>query len=94
MQLTFFLDIEEAQFLRRLLPPASSASKAVDSAITTHQYWGSIGRDVYVECDDRQADELLGYAYPVCPKVADKIREAFQLARLRVGARRDSLRHA
>lgn len=76
MRLTFFLDLEEAEFLSRLLPPASLARKAVHYAILAHQYWGSIGRDVYVECDYDQGDELLAYAHLVAltrPKKSEQL---------------------
>jgi hypothetical protein len=83
MQLTIFLDITEADSLRRMYHAASSARKAVERAIQARDYWGSIGRDVIVECDDRDARELASYARSHCPSAVDKIRSAFRLAHLR-----------
>ncbi len=89
MQLTIFLDIVEADSLRRLDHAKSSAKQAIERAIKTRDYWGAIGRDVIVECDDKAARELASYAHSRCPSAVQKIRAAFRLAHLRRGESRD-----
>lgn len=88
MQLTIFLDIVEADSLRRLDHATSSAKQAVERAIR-RDYWGSLGRDVIVECDAKAARELASYAHSHCPSAVQKIRSAFRLAHIRRGEARD-----
>jgi hypothetical protein len=84
MQLTIFLDIEEVNRFRQIDPSTSSASEAIERAIRVWEYWGSVGRDVVVECDDSEARDLLSCAESHCPSAVDKIRRAFRLAHLRI----------
>ena len=83
MQLTIFLDIDEVFRFSQLLPVKSSTSAAIGRAIRAREYWGSVGRDVVVECDDSEGRDLLGYAESSCPSATDKIQQAFRLAHLR-----------
>jgi len=87
MQMTIFLDIEEANFLRLVIPDSPPASEAIARAIHTREYWGAEGRDVIVECDDTEGSELFAYAQSYCPSAVDKIRRAFRLAHLRIDSR-------
>lgn len=89
MQLIIFLDIVEADTLRQLNHAPSSAKQAVERALQTRRYWGSRGRDVIVECDDKEARELASYAHSHCPSAVQKIRTAFRLAHLRRSESRD-----
>lgn len=89
VQLIIFLDIVEADSLRRLDHAASSAKQAVERAIQMRDYWGSLGRDVIVECDAKAARELASYAHSHCPSAVQKIRTAFRLAHLRGGESRN-----
>jgi len=84
MQMTIFLDIEEANFLRLIIPDSTSASEAIARAIHTREYWGAEGRDVIVECDDTEGSELFAFAQSYCPSAVDKIRRAFRIAHLRI----------
>ena len=84
MQMTIFLDVEEAHFLRDMIPGSSAGSAAIVRAIHNRDYWGSEGRDVIVNCDDDEGLELLAYAESYCDSAADKIRRSFRLAHLRV----------
>ena len=84
MQMTIFLDVEEANFLRDMIPESSPARAAIVRAIHTRDYWGAEGRDVVVDCDDDEGLELLAYAESYCDSAADKIRRSFRLAHLRV----------
>ena len=84
MQMTIFLDIEEANFLRLVIPDTSSGSGAIARALHTREYWGADGRDVIVQCDDSEGSELFGHAKSYCPSAVDKIRRAFRLAHLRI----------
>ena len=93
MQLTIFLDIEEANSFCQLIPATSAASEAILRAIHMREYWGSVGRDVIVQCGDSEARELLGYAHSYCPTVADKILRAFQLEHLHIDVSRGEPRH-
>ena len=93
MQLTIFLDIEEAYSFCQLIPATSAASEAILRAIHMREYWGSVGRDVIVQCGDTEARELLGYAHSYCPTVADKILRAFQLEHLHIDVSRGEPRH-
>ncbi len=88
MQLTIFLDLVEADSLRRVEPPAFSAKEAVERAIQTRDYWGALGRNVIVECDATTARVLARYAHCHCPSALQKIRTAFRLAHLRRGESR------
>jgi hypothetical protein len=83
MQLTIFLDIDEVFRFSQLVPVTSSTSAAIGRAIRTREYWGSVGRDVVVECNDSEGRDLLGYAESYCPSATDKIQRAFRLAHLR-----------
>jgi hypothetical protein len=83
MRLTIFLDIDEVFRFSQLLPVKSSTSAAIGRAIRSREYWGSVGRDVVVECDDSEGRDLLGYAESNCPSAMDKIQRAFRLAHLR-----------
>jgi hypothetical protein len=82
MQMTIFLDIEEANFLRLIIPDASGASEAITQALRNREYWGAEGRDVIIECDDIEGNELYAYAQSYCPSAIEKIRRAFRLAHL------------
>jgi hypothetical protein len=82
MKLTIFLDIDEVFRFRQLVPLTSSTNEAIGRAIRAREYWGSVGRDVVVECDDSQGRDLLDYAHSYCPSAVDKIRRAFRLAHL------------
>jgi hypothetical protein len=84
VQLTIFLDIEEANRFCQVVPATSPASEAIGRAIRMREYWGSVGRDLVVECDDSEARDLLGCAESYCPSAVDKIRRAFRLAHLRI----------
>ena len=83
MQLTIFLDIDEVFRFSQLLPVKSSTSEAIGRAIRAREYWGSVGPDVVVECDDSDGRDLLGYAESDCPSATDKIQQAFRLAHIR-----------
>jgi hypothetical protein len=83
MRLTIFLDIGEVNSLRESMPQQSSAGEALERALQTKNYWGSVGRDVVVDCADHAAYELLGYARSACPSAVEKIRAAFSLGELR-----------
>jgi hypothetical protein len=91
MQVTIFLDIDEVFRFCQLIPARSSASEAIGRAIHTREYWGSVGQDVAVECDDSEARTLLSYAQSHCPSAVDKIRRAFRLAHLRIDDRHHDL---
>ena len=82
MELTIFLDTEEANHFRKVLSDKSLGSEAIEHAFRTRDYWGSISRDVPVECDERQGRELLHQAESFCPSAVEKIRRAFRLAHL------------
>jgi hypothetical protein len=84
MQMTIFLDVEEANFLRDMIPQSSRGRAAIVRAIHTGDYWGAEGRDVIVDCDDDEGLELLAYAESYCDSAAGKIRRSFRLAHLRV----------
>ena len=88
MQLTIFLDISEADSLRKLDHAKTAAKQAVERAIQTRNYWGPVGRDVIVECDAEEARELASYAHSHCPSAVQKFRTAFRLAHLRSGRSR------
>lgn len=83
MNMTIFLDIEEASFLSEILPDTSLASQAIGRAMRTREYWGSDGRNVVVQCEDMDGLDLLGYAESYCPNAAASIRRAFRLANMR-----------
>jgi len=83
MQLTIFLDIDEVFRFSQLVPVTASASAAIGRGIRAREYWGSVGRDVVVECDDSEGHDLLGYAESYCPSATDKIQQAFRLAHIR-----------
>lgn len=84
MKLTIFIDIDEVFRLCQLVPATSPASQAIGRAIRMREYWGSGGREVAVECDDREARDLLGHAQSECPSAVDKIHRAFRLAHVRI----------
>lgn len=82
MQVTIFLDIEEANFLSEVIPADSPASEAIARALRKRKYWGGPEDDLVVECDDNDGLDLLGYAESYCPTAAGNIRRAFRLANL------------
>jgi len=82
MELTIFLDPQEANHLRKVLPAKSLGSEAIAKALHTRDYWGPISRDVPIECDECQGRELLYQAQSFCPSAVEKIRRAFRLAHL------------
>lgn len=84
MQMTIFLDVEEANFLRDMIPQSSRGGEVIVRAIHTRDYWGAEGHDVIVDCDDDEGLELLAYAESYCDSAADKIRRSFRLAHLRI----------
>jgi hypothetical protein len=84
MQMTIFLDVEEANFLRDMIPQSSPGHAAIARAIQTRDYWGAEGCDAILDCDDDEGLELLAYAESYCDSAADKIRRSFRLAHLRV----------
>jgi hypothetical protein len=83
MEITIFLDVEEANFLRLMIPAASPASDAISRAFNARNYWSAEGRDVIVNCDYEEANELLRYAQSCCDSATDSIRRGFRLAHLR-----------
>lgn len=83
MEMTIFLDVEEANFLRLMIPPSSPASDAIARAFHARDYWDAGSRDVIVDCDYEEAIELLRYAQSYCDSAADCIRRGFRLAHLR-----------
>lgn len=82
MQMTIFLDMEEASFLREMIPAESPASEAIARAMRSREYWGEKERDLVVQCDDDDGLDLLVYAESYCPKAAGNIRRALRLANL------------
>ena len=82
MEMTIFLDVEEASFLRLMVTDSSPASGAIARAFRSRDYWAAEGRDVIVDCDYEEAIELLRYAQSYCDTAADSIRRAFRLAHL------------
>jgi hypothetical protein len=83
MEITIFLDVEEANFLRLMVPASSPASNAIARAFHERDYWAANGRDVIVACDYEEAIELLRYAQKYCDGAAHNILRAFRLAHLR-----------
>ena len=84
MQITIFLDTEEADYFCKIVPAASAAADAIKRAIRTREYWGHDGKDLVVVCDDTEGAELLRYAQWYCVSAIEKIRRAFRLAHLRM----------
>lgn len=84
MEITIFLDTEEANHFCKILPIASAGNKAILRAMRARDYWGPDGRDVIVVCDDAEGAELLRYAQSDCPGAVEKIRRAFRVAHLRI----------
>ena len=93
MQLTIFLDEEDAKFLNLMIPASSPAGEAIARAFHTRDYWGPESRDVIVDCDDTEAMELLAYAQSYCASAGSKIRRAFRLAHLRLEGMSREARH-
>ena len=83
MEMTVFLDVEEASFLRLMVPDSSPASAAIARAFRSRDHWAAEGRDVIVDCDYEEAIELLRYAQSYCDSATDSIRRGFRLAHLR-----------
>ena len=83
MQMTIFLDLDEARFLNELMPPACQATRAITRAMQAREYWGFAGRNVIIQCDDSDGLDLLKHAEALCPTAADKIRSALQIANQR-----------
>lgn len=84
MEITIFLDTEEADYFCKIVPASSAGAEAIKRAIRTREYWGADGADIVVICDDTAGAELLGYAQSYCPSAIEKIRRAFRLAHLRI----------
>ena len=84
MQITIFLDTEEADYFCKIIPAASAGTEAIQGALRTRESWGSDGRDVIVVCEDSEGAELFRYAQSYCPSAVEKIRRAFRLAHLRI----------
>ena len=84
MQITIFLDTEEADYFCKIIPASSGGAEAIKRAIRTREYWGPDGRNVIVVCEDSEGAELFRYAQSYCPSAVEKIRRAFRLAHLRI----------
>ena len=83
MQMTIFLDVEEARFLNEVIPATSPVRGAIARALRIRECWGINRLEVAIECDDMDALDLLQYAEAYWPNAAADIRGAFRSANLR-----------
>ncbi len=80
MQLTIFLNMEDAKCLARDAPDTSGVGQIIFRALRLRQGAGSQSDQVFVLCNENEARELLRRAQDECQECIDKILRAFDVA--------------
>ena len=82
MDLSILLDMASFDCLRTTLPAESTAAAALRQAGVFEKGRRFPGGAALIECDEKEARELLAHAQTRCPESVQAITKAFRVAKL------------